>query len=102
MVEDVECDGAVYRRLVFMSSKMFVQSEAQLVKGRLSIILNALLRIIFAVVSKRGKKKSTKMEIDANNLSMGYQGPLLAGIALVDKVTEVLSAYSMMCWVFLC
>ncbi|ELU00523.1 hypothetical protein CAPTEDRAFT_136807 [Capitella teleta] len=90
VVEDVECDGAVYRRLVFMSSKMFVQSEAQLVKGRLSIILNALLRIIFAVVSKRGKKKSTKMEIDANNLSMGYQGPLLAGIALVDKVTEVL------------
>ena len=36
VVEDVESEGDMYRRLVFLSSKNTVQSEAKLIKSKLS------------------------------------------------------------------
>ena len=42
VVEDVESEGQMYRRLVFLSSKNTVQSEARLVRGIGLVIYSCL------------------------------------------------------------
>jgi hypothetical protein len=36
VVEDVESDGTIFRRLIFTQRESFIQSEARLIKGFIS------------------------------------------------------------------
>lgn len=48
---------------------------------------------VSAVSSKSGKRKKRsnagKMVVDPNYLSMGYQSPLISGLALVENASEL-------------
>ncbi|XP_014678496.1 PREDICTED: methyltransferase-like protein 13 [Priapulus caudatus] len=73
VVEDVETDAGLFRRLVFLSNQNVVQSEAKLV-----------------AVSKNNKKKrksSGKLSIDTSYLSCQHHHYMVSGIAFVDAIS---------------
>jgi SAM-dependent methyltransferase len=82
VVEDVDVNGQTFRRLIFLSNRNLVQSEARLVKE--------------STKKTGGKKKnvvtSTSYTVDHNHLASNYYGTIVAGLAFVDDLPTLLDS----------
>ncbi|KAI0218062.1 eEF1A lysine and N-terminal methyltransferase [Lamellibrachia satsuma] len=74
-IEDIESDGSVYRRLVFLDTKTVVQTEAKLLQEW---------------TRKKGKRKKGKLSVDPYYLSWSYSSVMLAGLAFMDDCRHLL------------
>ena len=99
----MDYNGTSLRRLVFLSSKHIVQTEAQLVRGMVAVTIyvrvlessvqfqrpNSLyqnLTLLFTDSSKgKGSKKKTKLVVNTNHLTIGYYSYMVAGLAFLEN-----------------
>lgn len=77
VVEDVDRDGDIFRRLIFTGNCNMVQSEIRLAQGDRK---------------KRGGKKQQSTTVDHDHLSSNYYGTVISGLAFIENLQSVLDS----------
>lgn len=77
VVEDVDCDSQIHRRLIFLSNDRVIQSSARLKKE---------------MVRRKGGKNKAKQTVDLSYLQCSHHGIMSAGLSLLHDFKERMEA----------